>query len=151
MREKEQHKLKLIASDAQDLGVMAAAMQDAIVNIGGIHFNKTARSLTLRMSRFRHELSSNKAKAQRVEAGLRVDGVLSLQSRGINRDNAASFAVILDVSFEASTKPSEDPSGHLNILLAGGGVLRAHIEALDLILADTDNARMTKAAPNHDI
>ena len=144
-------KLRLIASDTQDLSVMAAAVQDAIVNIGGIHFDAAARALTLRMTRFRHEEASGKNKGQRVEAGLRIDGVLALQSRGIDRENPDSFAVILDMSFEPSDNPAEDPSGYLSLLLAGGGELRANVEALDLILADTDNARMTKAMPSHDI
>lgn len=144
-------KLKLIASDAEDLTVLAAAMQDAIVNIGGIYFDSSARALTLRMTRFVYEAKEAHNKARRVEAGLRVDGVLSLQSQGINRENTDSFMVILDVGFEPSANPSEDPSGYLNILLAGGGQLRAHVEALDLILADTDNSRVTKVTPNHDI
>ena len=75
--------------------------------------------------------------------------MLGLQSRGINRDNDDSFAVILDMSFEPSDVPDEDPSGYLSLLLAGGGELRAHVEALDLILVDTDKTRMTKAKPNH--
>jgi len=143
-------KLKLLASDTQDLAIIGAAVQDAIITIGGIHFDKTARALSLRMSRFRHEADDRKNKAQRVEAGLRIDGVLGLQSRGVSRDSDESFAVILDVTFEPSDKPNEDPSGYLSVLLAGGGVLRAHVEALDVILADTDNARMTKARPSHD-
>lgn len=144
-------KLKLLAADIQDLTVMASAMQDAIVNIGGIYFDKDARALTLRMTRYAYEANDNKNKPRRVEAGLRIDGILSLQSQGIDRKNAASFMVILDINFEPSATPSDDPSGQLNILFAGGGMLRAHIEALDLILADTDNNRVTKMTPNHDI
>ncbi len=138
------HKLKLIAADADDLAVISAAVQDAIVNIGGIHFDKTARALTLRMSRYAHETQD---KSMRVEAGLRIDGVLTVQSRGINRDNPDAFAIILNIEFERT----DAISGHLNLLFAGGGVLRVTIEAIDVILADTDNTRVTQARPSHDI
>jgi len=137
-------KLNLIATDIEDLAIISAAIQDAIVNIGGIHFDKSTRALTLRMSRFSHEA---KDKIQRVEAGLRIDGVLGLQSQGINRENPESFAVILDLAFEALN----ELSGYLNIQLAGGGILRAEVEALDIILADTDNMRATKIKPSHDL
>ena len=135
-------KLKLIASDKDDLAVISAAVQDAIINVGGIHFDKTARALTLRMSRYTHEA---KDKTQRVEAGLRIDGVLALQSRSISRDSKDAFTVILDIEFV----PSDALAGQLNIILAGGGVLRAEVEAVDVILADTENARITKTKPNH--
>jgi hypothetical protein len=149
-------KLKLLASDTDDLAIIAAAMQDAIVNIGGIHFEKTARALSLRMSRFTHERAiikdaeakntTIKDKASRVEAGLRIDGVLSLQSRGLDQENPKAFAVVLDMTFT----PIDVLSGHIDIIFAGGGQLRARVEALDVILADTDNSRATKAIPSHD-
>ncbi|MEP1231425.1 MAG: DUF2948 family protein [Litorimonas sp.] len=139
-------KLKLIASDHDDLAIIAAALQDAIVKVSGLHYDKTARALTLRMSRFRHEANNPKNKANRVEAGLRIDGVLSLQSRGIDRANPEAFAVILDVKFTSD----DELSGTIDIVFAGGGEIRAHVEALDVILADTDNMRETKIIPSHD-
>lgn len=136
-------KLKLLANDAEDLEIISAAVQDAIVNMGGIYFDKPARALTLRMSRYAHE---SKTGQRRVEAGMRIDGVLSVQSREIDRSDKSAFAVILKAEFT----PSDAPAGELTVQFAGGGQIRVQVEALDVILADTDNTRKTKSVPKHD-
>ena len=48
-------KLRLRVETQADLDVIAAAVQDAILRVGEITYNMRGRSLTLRMSRFRHE------------------------------------------------------------------------------------------------
>ena len=39
--------LRLLAEDAEDLKVIAAALQDAVAKVGDIHFEKTPRRLTI--------------------------------------------------------------------------------------------------------
>lgn len=134
--------LKLLANDADDLKIVASALQDAILRVGDIRYDPVARSVSLRMTRFRHETK----KAERVECGVRIDGVMALQSRGIERGKPDAFMVVLDVTFA----PTDEPGGFVDVTLAGGGALRLSVEALDLILSDAGPGRTTRIKPDHD-
>jgi len=134
--------LKLIATDADDLKVVASALQDAILRVGDIRFDPPSRSVSLRFTRFMHETAA----AERVECGIRIDGVMGLQSHGVNRTERDAFMVVLDLAFELT----DAPAGLLTITLAGGGSLRLSVEGLDLILADTGEPRRTRSKPDHD-
>ncbi|MGJ8559564.1 MAG: DUF2948 family protein [Litorimonas sp.] len=133
--------LKLLANDADDLKVIASALQDAILRVGDIRYDPVARSVSLRMTRFRHEAKT----AERVECGVRIDGVLALQSRGIERGKQDAFMVVLDLTFEST----DAPAGYLDITLAGGGILRLTVEGLDLLLSDVGQGRVTRSKPDH--
>ena len=133
--------LKLLANDADDLKVLASAMQDAIIRVGDIRFDPASRSLTLQMSRFRHE----NAKPARVRTGLRADGVLAVRSQGLDRERPEAFAVLLDAQFSET----DAPAGTLDLVFAGDGVLRLEVEGLDLTLADAGETRRTRSTPSH--
>ena len=135
--------LKLIANDTDDLKIISSALQDAILRVGDIRFDPVGRSISLRASRFRHESE----RKERIECGVRIDGVMSVQSLGVSRDNKDAFIVILDALFEET----DAPAGHLDITLAGGGALRMHVEGLEVLLADVGEPRATKAQPDHSL
>ena len=133
--------LKLIANDADDLKVVAAALQDAIIRVGDIRFNPVGRSVTLQASRYRHE----DKRPSRILSGVRVDGVMTLQSHGFERSNPDAYAVLLDMAFEEA----DAPAGSLLLTLAGGGMIRMQVEGLDLILSDAGEAKRARRAPDH--
>ena len=134
-------KLRLRAETQADLDVIAAAVQDAILRVGEITYNMRGRSLTLRMSRFRHEQD----KGARAQSGLRFDGVLNVKARGIDRSDSEAMAVLLNLDFEET----DTPGGIMKLIFAGGGELHAEVEALDVILADVTDARETDKLPMH--
>lgn len=135
-------KLRLIANSAEDISVISAAVQDAILKVGDVRFDKKRRFLSLRLSRFRHESSD----AARIEAGLRIDGVLDIKSKGIDRSDADALAVLLGIKFQ----PSNPPSGDIEITFAGGGAMLLSVEAADVTLADVGETRATKSIPDHE-
>lgn len=134
--------LKLIATDADDLKIVASALQDAILRVGDIRFDAVSRSVSLRFTRLRHETTST----ERIKCGVRFDGVMALQSHGVDRTEPDAFIVVLDVAFETV----DAPAGVVTITLAGGGSLRLNVEGLDLIMADTGEPRRTRSNPDHD-
>ena len=87
--------LKLLAQSDEGLAVISAALQDAIVRVDGIRFDADAQTLTLNASRYRHELGEGK----RVRAGLRLNNILSLQAKGIERSDPEAYLVLLSVGF----------------------------------------------------
>ena len=138
--------LKLKAETEDDLVVMSSVLQDSILKVGEIIFNPRGRFLNLRLSRFRNE---TKDINERVETGLRIDSVLSVKSRLIDRSEPEAFAVLLAVQFERASVSAEDPSGNLKLVFAGGGEIDVEVECVDATLVDLDNSRVTDKLPIH--
>ena len=105
-------KLRLRGESTDDLKIMSAALQDAILKVGEIRYSAKTRSLTLRMTRFRHEGNVS----ERILCGLRIDGVLSLKSKGLDRQDPEAMAVLLSLTYAEGDAP---PGGNLNMVFAG--------------------------------
>jgi len=135
--------LRLLAEDAEDLAIIAAALQDAVGKIGEIHYEAPSRQLTLVFNRFRWEADG--AAAQRVRAGLQFGGVLGVQARKLRRDAPEAVIELLTIDFE----PAEAPGGAVVLSFAGGGDLRIQVECIDAALADISSPWPTKRAPMH--
>jgi Protein of unknown function (DUF2948) len=135
-------RLRLLAEDADDLGVVAAALQDAVGKIGDISYEPAARRLTLVFNRYRWEGKGG----ERVRAALQIGSVLKVQARRLRRSARDAVIELLNVSFE----PGEAPGGAVVFTFAGGGDLRAEVECLDLVLADVSDPWPTPRTPNHE-
>jgi Protein of unknown function (DUF2948) len=133
--------LRLLAEDADDLAVMSAALQDAVIKVGDIVFEAKGRRLTLGFNRFRWE----SAAGGRVRSGLQLAGVLGLQARKIRRDAPDAVLELLAITFE----PGEVPGGVVTLSFAGGGDLRARVECLEAVLADVSRSWPTRRTPAH--
>lgn len=135
--------LKLLAEDAEDLKVIAAALQDAVGKIGDISYEPAARRLTLGLNRYRWEGRGG----ERVRAAVQVGSVLKVQARRLRRNAKDAVLELLNVAFE----PGEAPSGAVVFTFAGGGDLRAEVECLDVILADLSAPWSTPRTPKHEL
>jgi len=136
--------LKLLAKDADDLKVIAAALQDAIMRIRDITVSRSSRSLSLRLWRFRNESDKN----ERVLTGLRLDGVLDVKARGIDRSDPDAMIVLLNIDFKADDTP---PGGQINLQFAGGGEMQLTAEAIEIICADISDPKPTDKIPIHPV
>jgi hypothetical protein len=134
--------LRLLAQDAEDLQVISAALQDAVLKVGDIHWEPSGHRLTLELNRFRWETES----PERVRAGLQLGGVLAVKARGIRRTAKDAVLELLAVRFE----PGEAPGGQVVFEFANDGDLSAEVECVDAVLADVSEAWPAKRAPNHE-
>ena len=134
--------LRLLAQDAEDLKVIAAALQDAVGKIGDISYEPAARRLPLAFNRYRWEGGGG----ERVRAAVQVGSVLKVQARKLRRNAKDAVVELLSIDFE----PGEAPGGALTFTFAGGGDLRAQVECLDVILADVSAPWPTPRTPNHE-
>jgi hypothetical protein len=134
--------LRLLAEDAEDLEIISAALQDAVVKVGDIQYQAAARKLTLAANRYRWE-----AKGERVRAGLQLGGVMAVKAKNIRRTPKDAVVEVLAVSFE----PGEPPGGAVTITLAGGGELRCEVECIDAVLADVSQPWPTRKTPAHEV
>ncbi len=138
--------LKLRAETKDDLVVISSTLQDAILKVGEISYDTKGRFLNLRLSRFKHE---NQSASERVQTGLRIDSVLNVKSRQIDRSDPEAFAVLLSVNFEKASKSKTDPSGVLQLVFAGGGEMNVDVECIEVMLADVSTVRVTDKLPLH--
>jgi hypothetical protein len=136
--------LRLLAEDADDLGVISAALQDAVGQIGDIAYEAVERRLTLVLNRFRWETDA--PTAERVRTALQFGSVLAVKARNLKRDQPDAIVELLAVDFE----PGEAPGGGVLLHFAGGGDFHLEVECIDVVMADLSDPWPTKHAPTHE-
>jgi hypothetical protein len=146
MARRERGPLRLLAQDADDLRVISAALQDAVLKVGDLSFEPRARRFTVALNRFQWEMSDRR----RIRAALQFGGVLEAKSRRVRRDASDAVLSLLAVTFEGSGE-AEDPSGVVTLAFSGDADVRLRVEALDAVLADVSAPWPARGAPRHDL
>lgn len=139
--------LKLMAEDAADLDIIAAAAQDALLRVGDISYDKKARRFSALLSRFRWEQAGETGPFERVRSALSFESVLSVKSRRVRTDAEEAVASLLSVGF---TPDDEPPGGQVRLLFAGGGEIALEVECLDALLLDMGAPWRTPRRPDHE-
>jgi len=139
--------LRLLAEDAADLEVIAAAAQDALARVGDIAFDNKARRFSMMVNRFRWENAAADGPFERVRAALSFEGVLAVKSRKLRLDAPDALAAVLSISFQPAEEP---PGGLVKILLAGDGEIALDVECLDALLVDLGESWRTPRRPDHE-
>lgn len=134
--------LKLLAEDAEDLEVVAAALQDAVLKIGDIAWEAKGRRLTLTVNRYRWGAEA----PERVRTALQVGSVLGVKARRLRRNAREAVVELLTLTFE----PGEAPGGRLVFRFAGDADLALDVECVDLVLADISEPWAAKSEPRHE-
>ena len=138
--------LRLLAEDADDIGVISAALQDAIAKVGDFTWEPGARRFTIAFNRFRWEAAGGGGRGgERIRAALQVGSVLSVKARRIKREPKDAVVELLAIEFQ----PGEAPGGELLLSFAGGADLRLAVECLDAVLADLSQPWIAKRSPQH--
>lgn len=135
--------LKLLALDSEDLQVISATTQDAVVRVGDMGYAKADRRFALLMNRFVWE-EDGKTRI-RKRAGLHFDRVDDVQVQGIDLNAIEGVLELLAITFTINN----DPAGTVDLDFAGGGTIRLSVECLEARLADLGAAWAAKATPEH--
>ena len=134
----------LAAQDAEDLTILSARLQDAVVKLKNLVWLPKKRRFAAVVNRLAWEDGGK----TRVRAGLHFDGVLKVQSSKVKLGAGEAVVSILAVTFTPAG--GEDPGGVIEIVLAGGGGLRLTVECIDAELADLTQPWAARATPDHD-
>jgi hypothetical protein len=128
--------LRLVAQDTEDLKVIAALVQDAVLPVTELKYDAKRRRFALLLNRFRWEDRVEAEKVgrayERVRSVLVVEDVRKVQSFGFDRAEKDLVLSILSMSFE----PGDDGTGRLTLTLAGDGAVALDVEALEVRLDD---------------
>jgi len=140
--------LKLLALDSEDLDVLSAHVQDAVVRVVDMGYARTDQRFALLMNRYDWTSDQPRSKGLRKRAGLHFDRVLSVAYAGF--DPAAPEGVLNLLALNFMPGP-DGVSGIVEIAFAGGGTVRLSVECLEARLADLGAAWAAAAKPAHAI
>ncbi|MFZ9502082.1 MAG: DUF2948 family protein [Beijerinckiaceae bacterium] len=138
--------LRLLAVDAEDLDVLAAHLQDALVRVGDMAWLPGARRFALVGSRFDWCALEEGHKAERARVGLHFDYVTRVARTGVDQTAAEAVLNVLHIAFEQT----DAPAGVVTIHFSGGGALRLEVECLEAHLRDLGE-RWAASAPAHPV
>lgn len=146
--------LRLMAHDADDLHVIAAATQDAIVRPSQIRFEPKARRFIAPLVRFRWEVAHGgdwrRPTFERVRAALQFDGVLAARYRGVPITDAQALRPLLTIAFDPEPGEPDGPGGRVRLVFGGGGEAALDVECVDALLMDVSPPWRTRRRPSHD-
>ncbi len=140
--------LRLLAESAEDLEVISAAIQDAVVKAGNLKYEARRNRFALELNRYRWEASGGKSReGERIRALLAFDGVLGVKTRAVTKSDPEMILSLLQVTF---TPDEEPPGGKVTLLFAGDGEIVLDVEVLDATLLDSDYVWPTRHQPSHE-
>ena len=139
--------LKLLATSDQDLRVVAAHLQDAIVEIQDIASLKKNRIFLIQLNRFMWEDVEKGVfrKNKRIRTVLKFDNVISVLSKNINTKEDKTFLDFLTIE----SKLLPDRSFEIKLIFAGDGVIKIKAEVIDVTLDDQGSPWESKTQPKH--
>jgi hypothetical protein len=138
--------LKLVALDGDDIEVVSAHLQDAVVKAADIHWRPSEKRVVVALNRFDWEAASGSApEFRRRRAALRFERVSACKCRNCTAAVKDQVLNLLAISFE----PIDSPAGIVTLTFSGGAALRLEVECLEAELADLGPAWGTDCCPEH--
>jgi hypothetical protein len=139
--------LRLAAVDEEDLAVLSACVQDAVLKVGDMVYLPRERRFALAMNRFTWEKAEDGRRRdyERRRAALTFDRVEAVRTNAIDRSRPDAVLELLAISFTTTSAPA----GKITLVFAGGGAVEIEVEVIEARLADLGAAWATKAKPDH--
>jgi hypothetical protein len=136
--------LRLRACDAEDLAVLSAHLQDAILRVGDMLYLPRESRFVLVLKRF-DWMGSDGGAPQRAQAGLHFEHVRKVSRRGFRQDRPDDLLNLLNIEFA----PGDAPSGAVRLIFSGGCAVRLDVECLEARMADLGPRWRVRHAPGH--
>jgi hypothetical protein len=152
--------LKLVALDRDDIEVVSAHVQDALVRVADIYWWPRERRFVMALNRFDWMKAVDADGAEGVKSAgrdgdspdyrrcrtaLRFERVIACRSRGFDRTKKDATLNLLAVEFAQH----DDPAGAVTLTFSGGGAIRLEVECLEAELADLGEVYAAAACPDH--
>ncbi|HWE78497.1 MAG TPA: DUF2948 family protein [Pseudolabrys sp.] len=138
--------LKFVALDGEDLAVVSAHLQDAVLKVSDVLYRPQEKRLVIALNRFDWESAqADRPAYRRRRAALRFERVLSCKCRNVQQQGKDAVLNLLAVEFT----PADSPSGAVTLTFSGDAALRVEVECLEAELADLGPAWSTACCPTH--
>jgi hypothetical protein len=140
--------LKLVALDGDDMEIVSAHLQDAVIKTADIHWRPAEHRVVVGVNRFDWEAANGGTpEYRRRRAALRFERVKSCKCRNVDVIGKTGVLNLLAVSFSET----DAPGGILTLTFSGGAALRLEVECLEVELADLGPTWITEACPAHSL
>ena len=139
--------LKLVALDKEDLEIISAHLQDAVVKVDEIVWQPEANRLVVALNRFDWEAATTETPAwQRRRSALRFDRVLSFKSRNVQPADKDKVLNLLALDFTEI----DAPAGVVTLSFSGDVALRLEVECIESEVVDLGPVWATSCCPDHE-
>ncbi len=145
--------LKLVALDKDDIEVVSAHVQDALVKVADVFWQPREHRFVMALNRFDWMnavdtdglKNANSPDYRRCRTALRFERVVSCKCRGLNQTNKDVLLNLLAVEFAER----DAPAGTVTLTFSGGGAIRLDVECLEVELVDLGEVFAAAACPDH--
>jgi hypothetical protein len=138
--------LRLRAEDHEDLAIISACLQDALVAVADLAYDPRARNFLVVANRFRWECRSaadgGDAEFERILCGLSFEGVASVAYRGFRRTEHDRILSLLAIGPDETGKA-------IDLAFAGGITIRLTTAQVHCRLRDFGEPWPTNWQPDH--
>ena len=138
--------LKLIAGDGEDLAVVSAYLQDAVMKIGDMAYLPQKRRFAFVANRFVWENAGNRqiGSFYRVRCGVHLDDVRDVKMQHLKTEPKDAIVELLAIDVEQN-----DDDHLVQLKFAGGGAIRLAAESVNMLVSDISQPWRTRSRPNH--
>lgn len=138
--------IKIAALDEEDLAVISAHLQDAVLPVGDLRWMKSAGKLSIVANRYVHFGNKDGAGERRL-CGVQISRVRRVSARNIIMSDKTAIVSLLAMTFIPG---AEAPEGAIELSFAGGGAARIEVECIEVAMSDLSAAWPARARPDHD-
>ena len=147
--------LKLVALDKDDIEIVSAHVQDALVKVADILWQPREHRFVVALNRFDWMNAADARGAKnpddavpdyrRCRTALRFERVNACKCRDLDPLDRNAVLNLLAVEF---AEP-DSPAGVVSLIFSGGGVIRLDVECLEAELADLGEVSAAALCPDH--
>jgi hypothetical protein len=142
--------LKLVALDKDDIEIVSAHVQDALVKIADIFWQPREHRFVMALNRFDWMTAVDakteaKADYRRCRTALRFERVNGCKCRNLDQGKKDARLNLLAVEFAET----DSPAGIVTLTFSGGGAIRLDVECLEAELADLGEVSAAALCPDH--
>ena len=134
-------RLLLLAQDADEVPLLSALTQSAIVRVPDVAWDRRGRRVVMLLNRYRWEANDR----TRVRSALRIQNVVSAQRRNWPDANTLDPGITI---LELLAFTLEDLT--CTLTFAAGASLRLHLECVDMVLEDISGPWHASGVPDYD-
>ncbi len=149
MRSGTSEPLKLVALDHDDLKILSAHLQDAVLRMSDMVYMPAERHFAAVLSRFdwlaAETDDGRHSNLRRCRCALRFDKVSRAQVQKIRPGDPCAVAELLALTYEGDNTPG----GFITLYFAGGGGVRLEVECIEAELHDLGDSWRTALKPMH--
>jgi Protein of unknown function (DUF2948) len=143
--------LRLRAEDAEDLAVISACVQDALVAVRDLAYDRAARTFPFVANRFRWEAGSGDNEAglpfERTLCGIAFEAIDSVSYRGFHRSEEDRILALLAIQIAADATAAAGAT--IDLEFAGGAAIRLAGSAISCRVLDFGDPWPTAWRPGH--